>query len=178
LEPGVWNPNLKRSQRPTLYHFLGLLALRSVSSPLWGNNPADIALIPWAAGMSVTRKTADSYLQLVEPLNVKTVLDQHGQRLYSGGDDLFSWVSTITAKGFGLCPDLRHINLISAERLNQRYFVQLIHDHWFSREVLRSLSTGVGQTVDRMNFMFGFSPELFAVIGNQSFYVISECVVV
>jgi hypothetical protein len=140
---GRLEPEFEAPPAPELVPFLSLLALRSVSSILWSNNPADTALIPWGAGLSVTRKTADSYLQLVEQLNVKTVLDRRGQRLYSGGDDLFSWASTFIGKGFGLFPDLRLIHLISADRLNQGYFVQLMHDHRFSHEVVKYLLTGV-----------------------------------
>jgi glycosyltransferase involved in cell wall biosynthesis len=143
---GILEPEFEVLPASELGPFLGLLALRSVPSPLWSNNPADVALIPWGAGMSVTRETADSYLQLIQQLNVKAMIDRRGQRLYSAGDDLFSWASIITGKGFGLFPNLRVTHLISADRLNQRYFLRLIHGHQFSQEILRYLLTGVQST--------------------------------
>jgi len=127
---------------PELVPFLGLLALRSVSSTLWSNNPADIALIPWGAGMSVTRNTADSYLQLIQELNVKAVLGRRGRQLFAAEDDLFSWASLMTGKGFGIFPNLYVTHLISAGRLNHSYFIQMIHDHRFSHEVLKHLLVG------------------------------------
>jgi glycosyltransferase involved in cell wall biosynthesis len=143
---GILEPEFEVSPAPELGPFLGLLALRSVSSPLWSNNPADVALIPWGAGMSVTREVADSYQQLIQQLNVKAMIDRRGEQLYSAGDDLFSWASIITGKGFGLFPNLRVTHLISADRLTQRYFFRLIHGHQFSHGILRYLLTGVQST--------------------------------
>jgi hypothetical protein len=65
--------------------------------------------------------------------------------LFSGEDDVFSWASVQAGQGFGLFPELRLRHLISAVRLNQSYFVRLIHDHKFSHAVLRYLLTGVPQ---------------------------------
>jgi glycosyltransferase involved in cell wall biosynthesis len=145
---GALEPEFEAPPSPELVPVLGHLALRSVSSNLWSNNPADIAVIPWGAGMTVTRDAADFYVSLVEQLNIKTVLDRRGQQLYCGGDDLFSWAATMIGKGFGLFPELRVVHLISADRLNPRYLVQLMHDHSFSHEVLRYRLTGV-QTLNR-----------------------------
>jgi glycosyltransferase involved in cell wall biosynthesis len=143
---GILEPEFEVSPAPELRPFLGLLALRSVSSPLWSNNPADVALIPWGAGISVTREVADSYLKLVQQLNVTALIGRRGQRLFCGEDDLFSWASIITGKGFGIFPNLRLTHLISADRLNQRYFLRLIHGHQFTHELLRYLLTGVQST--------------------------------
>jgi glycosyltransferase involved in cell wall biosynthesis len=139
---GVLEPEFEAPPSPEVVPFLGHLALRSVSSKLWSNNPADVAVIPWGAGMAVTRDAAEFYCHLVEELNV-TVIDRRGEKLYCGGDDLFSWAAAMTGKGFGLFPELRVTHLISAYRLNPRYLVQLLHDHSFSHGVLRYRLTGV-----------------------------------
>jgi glycosyltransferase involved in cell wall biosynthesis len=143
---GTLEPEFEISPPPALRPFLGLLALRSVPSALWSNNCEDVALIPWGAGMSVTREVAKSYPELIQRLNVKAIIDRRGQRLYSAGDDLFSWASIIIGKGFGLFPNLRVTHLISADRLNQRYFLRLIHGHQFSHEIIKYLLTGVQST--------------------------------
>jgi glycosyltransferase involved in cell wall biosynthesis len=140
---GILEPEFEISPPPELRPFLGLLALRSVPSALWSNNPADVALIPWGAGMSMTREVAESYLQLIQRLNVKAIIGRRGPRLYSAEDDLFSWASAITGQGFGLFPNLRVTHLISAHRLNQPYFLRLIEDHQFSHAILQYLMTGV-----------------------------------
>jgi glycosyltransferase involved in cell wall biosynthesis len=140
---GTLEPEFEAPPPPEIVPFLGHLALRSVSSKLWSNNPEDIAVIPWGAGMSVTRATAEFYCRLVEQLNIQTVLDRRGQQLYCGGDDLFSWAASIIGKGFGLFPELRVTHLISANRLSRRYLVQLMHDHSFSHEVIRYRLTGL-----------------------------------
>jgi glycosyltransferase involved in cell wall biosynthesis len=145
---GILEAEFEASPPPEVVPFLGHLALRSVSSKLWSNNPADITVIPWGAGMIVTRDIADFYISLVEQLNIKTMLDRRGQQLYCGGDDLFSRAATMIGKGFGLFPDLRVVHLISADRLNPHYLVQLMHDHSFSHEILRYRLTGI-QSLNR-----------------------------
>jgi hypothetical protein len=100
--------------------------------------------------LCVTRRIASSYRQMVQKLAANEVLDRRGQRLFCGGDDLFSWASVGAGKGFGLFPELRITHIILARRLDKRYFVRLIHDHNFSNGVLRYLLTGIEQR--RINF--------------------------
>jgi glycosyltransferase involved in cell wall biosynthesis len=143
---GILEPEFEVLPAPELRPFCGLLALRSVPLPLWSNNTADVALIPWGAGLSVTREVAESYVKLIHRLNVKGMIGRCGQRLFCGEDDLFSWASIVIGKGFGIFPNLRVTHLISSERLNQRYFLRLIHGHQFTHDLLRYLLTGVQST--------------------------------
>jgi hypothetical protein len=76
--------------------------LRTVSRPLWTNNPKDSPCIPWGAGLCAKRATAMVYVQLVERMGIGHLLDRRGPHLFSGGDDLFSWVSARAGWGFGL----------------------------------------------------------------------------
>ncbi len=121
------------------------LGLRNLSSARWSNNPNDVQSIPWGAGLCVGRRVAHSYRQFVESLDpdVTAVLDRRGTRLFAGGDDVFSWVAVSGGYGFGVFPQLRITHLISAVRLNRRYFLRLIHDHAFSHGVLRYKLAGV-----------------------------------
>ena len=147
---GILEPEFEVQPPAELLPHLHLLALRSVSSALWSNNARDSSCIPWGAGLCVTRRIASSYCQLVPKLAANEVLDRRGQRLFCGGDELFSWASVGAGEGFGLFPELRITHIIVARRLNKRYFVRLIHDHNFSNGVLSYLLTGVDQR--RINF--------------------------
>jgi glycosyltransferase involved in cell wall biosynthesis len=138
-------------------HLLCMLALRTVVTAFWSNNPRDTACLPWGAGLCVTRETANNYTKLVEQLNIQKVLDRRGQRLFGGGDDLFSWAAAALGKGFGIFPELRITHLISQGRLQRSYFVRLIHDHQFSQAVLHHMLAGAkskpGGLVDKARIL-------------------------
>ena len=139
---GKIEPEFAVQPSPELVSRPCLLALRNVSSALWSNNLEDWNCYPWGAGMCVTRQVADSYRRLVEKLNVSSVIGPHGERLFRGDDDLFSWAAVLSGTGFGVFPELRITHLISAERLNRSHFLRLIKDHAFSNTILRYLLGG------------------------------------
>jgi glycosyltransferase involved in cell wall biosynthesis len=139
---GTLEPEFEVQPSPELLPRIGMLALRSVYSALWSNNTKDAESIPWGAGMCVTRQVAKFYLEFVKTLNMVAVLDRRGQRLFCGGDDVFSWACAGRGQGFGVFPELRITHLIYAGRLNQRYFLRLVHDHAFSHGVLHYLLAG------------------------------------
>lgn len=122
---------------------LPLLALKRVSTPSWSNNPLDRSAMPWGAGLCVTRETAAYYLDFTRRLNINEILDRRGKELFCSGDDLFSWAAASMGKGFGVFPELRVVHLISAERVQPRYFLRLIHGWWLSEAVLNFLMMGV-----------------------------------
>jgi glycosyltransferase involved in cell wall biosynthesis len=134
---GRLEPEFEVQPTPELAPVLSMLALRSVPSLLWSNNPKDSMCIPWGAGLCVRRETASFYERLVEQLRCSSVLDRKGQQLFSGGDDLFSWAAARTGKGFGIFPELHVTHLITSGRVTQSYFLRLIRDHSFSHGVLR-----------------------------------------
>ncbi len=139
---GVLEPEFEISPAPELVPLLGRLALRESSSRLWTNNPRDTHCVPWGAGLCVSRPIAIAYVEIIERLKISHVLDRHGERLFCGGDDLFSWVSARVGSGFGVFPELRITHLIAAERLSQKYFLRLVHDHAFSHGILNYLYFG------------------------------------
>jgi glycosyltransferase involved in cell wall biosynthesis len=142
---GVIEPEFEIPPRPELAPLLGQLALRASSSQLWTNNTKDGSSTPWGAGLCVTRQTAGAYLQLMAALKISHVLDRFGERLYCGGDDLFSWVSARNGLGFGVFPELRITHLIGAHRLTRSYFLRLVHDHSYSHGILNYLFFGEEQ---------------------------------
>ena len=139
---GVLEPEFEVNPSPELVPLLGRLALRESSSRLWTNNPKDSHTVPWGAGLCVTRPIAAAYVQIIERLKIGHLLDRHGERLFCGGDDLFSWVSARIGSGFGIFPELRITHLISADRLSQKYFLRLVHDHAYSHGILNYLYFG------------------------------------
>jgi glycosyltransferase involved in cell wall biosynthesis len=151
---GILEPEFETEPPPELVPHLSMLALRSVAVVRWSNNNKDYQTIPWGAGICVTRRVANHYLQLVDQLNVSALIDRREQHLFAGGDDLFSWASVAVGQGFGLFPELRVTHLISAGRLNQRYFLRLIHDHAFSHGILNYLLTGIlPKRIDALRLM-------------------------
>jgi glycosyltransferase involved in cell wall biosynthesis len=142
---GTLEPAFEVSPPAELVPHLPRLALRTVSSALWSNNPADSLSIPYGAGLCVTRRIAAAYVEMVDRLGVKSRLDRKGKELYCGGDDLFSWVSVEKGLGFGVFPELRVTHLILAGRLRRDYFLRLIHDHSFSHGIIRHALFGTAQ---------------------------------
>jgi glycosyltransferase involved in cell wall biosynthesis len=136
---GVIEPEFEAEPPAELRPRLSLLALRTIPTIRWSNNAADAGSIPWGAGLCVSRPIADRYRQVVARLEMTAVLDRTAERLFSGGDDLFSWTAASVERGFGIFPELRVLHLISAARLNRRYFLRLVHDHAFSSAVLHYL---------------------------------------
>jgi hypothetical protein len=88
----------------------------------------------------VTRRVANFNRQLVLDLGIAAVLDRRGQRLYSGGDELFSWAAVGVGLGFDVFPELQVTHLISAGRLNKSYFLRFIRDHAFSYRILNYMA--------------------------------------
>jgi glycosyltransferase involved in cell wall biosynthesis len=142
---GRLEPEFEVKPPPEVAARAQVLALRTVPSARWSNNPHDADTIPWGAGLCVSRQVANAYRQFIEDLGgeVTGVLDRKGQQLYSGGDDVLSWVAASLGCGFGIFPELRVTHLIQANRLNRRYLLRLLHDHAMSHGVLQYRLTGL-----------------------------------
>jgi hypothetical protein len=134
---GVIQPEFAAPPPPEVVRLLGLLALRTVPEARWSNHYEDWRTIPWGAGLCVTREVANEYLELFKRIADTAMIDRNGEYLYSGGDDLFSWVSVRLGKGFGLLPSLTVTHLIPAERLTRRYFLRLLRDKSMSSAIIR-----------------------------------------
>ncbi len=139
---GTLVPEFELEPEPVVRSWLGMLEKRSVSRPTWTNNPADYFCTPWGCGLCVPRRFAARYSQFVVQSRISSVLDRHGQSLFCGGDDLFSWLSVGSDTGFGIFPELRITHLIPAARLRQDYLVRLAYGHSFSLAVLRYMVYG------------------------------------
>jgi len=139
---GVLVPEFEVEPPPELKDRVRMLALRTVSEVVWSGNPRDFSCMPFGAGMCVTRQVGLAYERLLDALGVSDVVDRQGQRLFSGGDDLFSWAAAGIGLGFGLFPRLRLTHLIGASRLELPYFLRLTHDHIYSHAVLKFRLSG------------------------------------
>jgi glycosyltransferase involved in cell wall biosynthesis len=139
---GLIAPEFETKPARELVPFLGRLALRTLTTPLWTNNPRDARSVPWGAGLCVRRQTACAYVDLMSVLKISHLLDRRGERLFCGGDDLFSWVTARNGYGFGVFPELQITHLIGAHRLTRSYFLRLVHDHGYSHGILNYLFFG------------------------------------
>jgi glycosyltransferase involved in cell wall biosynthesis len=140
---GILEPEFEVQPPVELRPRLGLLALRREPSARWSRNTTDIQCKPWGAGLCVTRGVANFYRQLIPDLGITPVLDRRGERLFCGGDDVFSRVAAEFGLCFGVFPELWITHLISAGRLNQDYLVRLIHDHALSHSILDYVFDGI-----------------------------------
>ena len=141
---GSLEPEFEIQPAPEIRPYLSLLAVRSVAEARWSNNIKDVATIPWGAGLCVRREVADAYAILIEALglDVTAVLGRRGRDLFSGEDDIFSWVAASVGCGFGIFPELRLRHVIPAGRVNRRYLLRLIHDHMFSHSIRQFVLAG------------------------------------
>ena len=140
---GTLEPEFEVQPPPEIVPHLGRLALRRVPRACWSNNTNDQAVVPWGAGLCVTRRVAQSYVELLEQLGLHDLLDLRGECLYGNGDVAFSWSSVMIDRGFGVFPLLHVTHLISAERVTQRYVLRLAHDRSFSGGIFDYLWTGM-----------------------------------
>jgi glycosyltransferase involved in cell wall biosynthesis len=140
---GVLAPEFEVVPPRELEPLLPRLALRAIRQNIWSNNPRDFVCRPWGAGLCVTRPVAEYYPVLVSALQTATILDRRGDRLFCGGDDLFSWAAVGLGKGYGVFPELRLQHLIGAGRLTRTYFLRLLRDHVYSHAILHYMLFGV-----------------------------------
>jgi glycosyltransferase involved in cell wall biosynthesis len=140
---GILDPEFEVQPPARLRPRLHCLALRDAPLALWSNNVKDFQATPWGAGLCVTRQVANFYRKFVEDLGINVVLDRRGERLFCGGDDVFSRVAAQVGLAFGVFPELRITHLISARRLHVDYLLRLIHDSALSHGVLDYILDGV-----------------------------------
>jgi glycosyltransferase involved in cell wall biosynthesis len=140
---GVLEPEFETPPPRAVVPWVPMLALRTVNTAVWSNNPNDHSCIPYGAGICVTQRVASAFQRLVGAMNVSGVVGRRGGHLFCGEDELFSWAASMSGEGFGVLPELRVTHLIVGERLNRRYIVRLVHDHALSHGVIRYLLTGV-----------------------------------
>lgn len=167
---GQLQPEFETEPSTELTPLLSMLALRAVSRSIWSSNPKDWSCMPWGAGLCVARDVAQAYVALLEDLKVHEMFGRRGtgQQLWQGDDDLFSMAAVRCGRGFGVFPQLRITHLIAATRLNQSYFLRLIHDHALSHGVIDYLIFGEQprrQTASRhlRRFLHGMKRGLFAM---------------
>jgi len=140
---GRLEPEFEIDPPRELRPYLALLALRTVDVARWSNNPIDYHTIPWGAGLCVRRGVADGYAAFVQRLDATATLDRKGDTLFSGGDDLFSWVAASSGSAFGIFPDLRITHLIAASRLTRAYVLRLLEGHAQSHGLLAYRLSGL-----------------------------------
>lgn len=135
---GRLEPEFEEAPEPGLMPYTPMLALRTVGTSRWSNDPQD-QTIPWGAGMAVSRAVADRYRHIILADPLKQRLDRAGNSLNSCGDDEFSWVACEMGLGKGVFTDLQVTHLIGRVRVQREYLLRLAEGHAFSRAFLRHI---------------------------------------
>jgi glycosyltransferase involved in cell wall biosynthesis len=140
---GWLEPEFEVRPPAEIFPRIHLFAVRTVSSARSSKDTCERGAVPWGAGLCVIRSVADSYRLSVKDLDVTIPLDRRGDELFTGGDDLFSWIAASFGHSFGIFPELRVTHLIAADRLTQSYLLRLINDHSYSNYVRDYIFGGV-----------------------------------
>lgn len=138
---GRLEPEFEETPDPALMPYMPMLALRTVPVSRWSNDPQD-KIIPWGAGMAVSRAVADRYRSIILADPMKQRLDRAGNALNSCGDDEFSWVACEIGLGKGVFRELQVTHLIGRGRVQREYLLRLAEGHSFSRAFLMHLHGG------------------------------------
>lgn len=128
----------EESAEASLTPYVPMVAIRTVATAHWSNNSAD-GLIPWGAGMAVSRQVAKAVVAEAESNPLRLDLDRRGDELNSCGDDEFSWVASQLGLGHGLFPELRLLHLIPRQRVQKEYLLKLAEGHAYSRVLFSAL---------------------------------------
>jgi len=125
---GVWGgsivPEFEAEPAEYLRDFVGILALREIKTPQWGNVSSLRGADPWGAGMCVRAIVADEYCRLYTKSAIR-VGDRIGHSLLSGGDTEICCVACAIGLGMGLFPTLKLVHLIPKERIDEDYIVRI-----------------------------------------------------
>lgn len=149
---GRLEPEFEEAPAPGLMPYTPMLALRTVETSRWSNDPQD-QTIPWGAGMAVSRAVADRYRSIILADPLKQRLDRAGNTLNSCGDDEFSWVACEMGLGKGVFTELLVTHLIGRARVQREYLLRLAEGHAFSRAFLMHIhGTKVHRVQDPPSF--------------------------
>jgi glycosyltransferase involved in cell wall biosynthesis len=132
---GIIEPRFEDQPDAELEPYLESLALRRIKKSLWSNHPQD-SVIPWGAGLVVSRAVAQLYAQSVIDEPLKRKLDRSGASLISCGDDEFTWVACEAGYGKGIFTELSLIHLIASHRVTKEYLLRLAEAQAMSRVML------------------------------------------
>jgi glycosyltransferase involved in cell wall biosynthesis len=139
---GRLEPEFEGPPPACMQPYLPSFAIRTVQTARWSNNARDHQSIPWGAGLCVRRSLAARFRQLVNDLDLSGILGRRGNELFSSEDDLFSWIASAEASGFGIFPELRVTHLIPTNRLRADYLLRLLHDKAMSSAILHYVMAG------------------------------------
>ncbi|MBA3831432.1 MAG: glycosyltransferase family 2 protein [Chthoniobacterales bacterium] len=121
----------------TRRHF-GNLVIREVPKDLWSNIPMLPETMPCGAGLCVRRSVAASYAALHTSGKRPFALDRNGTSLLSGGDNDLAACACDIGLGVGIFGALKLTHLIPANRLQERYLLDLAENIALSTVILRS----------------------------------------
>jgi glycosyltransferase involved in cell wall biosynthesis len=111
---------------PWMTPYLEMLALRQVDRDSWSNDPVRLGRYPCGAGMCVSRKVGEAYVEMLRRDPRRKWLDRRGSSLGSGGDDDICCTAGQLGLGVGMFSKLSLTHLIPKERLDESYLLRLV----------------------------------------------------
>jgi len=119
---GVWGgsivPEFEVQPPPHLSDFLGVLAIREVTTPLWANISTCSDAEPWGAGLCIRRSVASAYCEQYEKSTIH-LGRQTGISVIPGEDTEMCYAACEIGLGMGLFPALKLTHLIPKVRIEE-----------------------------------------------------------
>jgi glycosyltransferase involved in cell wall biosynthesis len=119
---GLWGgsivPEFELEPPAHLHEFLGVLAIREVTTPLWANVATCSDAEPWGAGLCIRRGVASLYCQQYDNSSIR-LGRQTGICMIPGEDSEMCYAACEMGLGMGLFPTLRLTHLIPKVRIEE-----------------------------------------------------------
>jgi glycosyltransferase involved in cell wall biosynthesis len=119
---GVWGgsivPEFELQPPSHLRDFLGVLAIRDVTAPLWTNIYACSGAEPWGAGLCIRRIVASAYCEQYEKSTIR-LGRQTGVSVIPGEDTEMCYSACKIGLGMGVFPALKLTHLIPKVRIEE-----------------------------------------------------------
>jgi glycosyltransferase involved in cell wall biosynthesis len=119
--------------------YVGILAVRVVTQPLWTNVEGDLTALPFGAGMCLRRSVAERYLGDVAANPLKRVLGRRDNYDVSGEDPDIALTSFDLDLGIGLFPELSLRHYLPAGRLAPEAILRVVRGNSGAVVVLEHL---------------------------------------
>ncbi|HUQ21234.1 MAG TPA: glycosyltransferase [Gemmatimonadaceae bacterium] len=144
---GAWGGGAKPrfEKDPPLWtrRFWGNLVIRDIEQDSWSNLYHTHSTVPLGAGLCVRREAAQYYVKLHDDGQRGMMLDRAGTQLLSGGDTDLALCALDIGLGCGNFKALSLVHIIPANRLEERYLINLAAGIAYSAVVLRSFRPSV-----------------------------------
>ena len=117
----------------------GLLAIRTLASPVISRDMTGGRCRPWGLGLCITRSVAQAWISWCE-CNLGRLLAVNSRKAKGLEDDLFSICAVWLGLYYGIFPELRINHVIPSSRIDEGYLTDLARGHGYSHAQLAVIS--------------------------------------